>query len=77
MSLKVPNVSTGGSWCLKVEKSSFDYKRVTLNFNRGRRRGRAMVINCYAGVDACVLCPDITNLQQDVTGVPGEEVKYN
>lgn len=75
MSLQVPTPSTGGSWCLKVEKSSFQDRRVTLNFNGSRRRGRAMVINCYAGVDACVLRHDITNPQQDVTSVPGQEVK--
>lgn len=46
---------------------------VTLHFNGGRGGGRAVVINGNAGVDARVLRHQITDLQQDVTCIPGEE----
>ncbi len=46
---------------------------MTLYFDGGRGRGGAMVVNGNAGVDPCILRHQITDLQQDVTCVPGEE----
>lgn len=46
---------------------------VTLHFNRGGRGGRAVVVNGNTGVDPCILRHQVTDLQQDVTGIPGEE----
>lgn len=46
-----------------------------MDFNGGRRRGRAVVINSSAGVDACILRQEVTDLQQDVPSVPAEEAE--
>lgn len=32
-----------------------------------------MVVNSHTGVDPCILRHQITDLQQDVTSIPGEE----
>ena len=46
---------------------------VTLHFNGGRGGGRAMVINGNTGIDTGILRHQVTDLQQDVTRIPGEE----
>lgn len=57
-------------------KCSFKNSEITLYFDGGRGGGRAVVVNSNAGVDPGVLRHQVTDLQQDVTCIPGEEEQY-